>query len=92
MWEDNNRKAVELFQTGKHAEALELVQKALKQAEKELGSDDPSVARCLNNLAEMYRAQGNLEQALPLWERSLEIRQKTLGPQHAEVAIALNNL
>ena len=57
MWEELNKKAVELFQSGKYSEAVEIAKRALEEAEKEFGPDDPRVARVLNNLAEMYRAQ-----------------------------------
>ncbi len=67
MWEENNRKAVDLFQSGKQSEAIALVEAALNEAEEEFGPEDPRVARCLNNLAEMYRVQKRLKQALPLW-------------------------
>jgi CHAT domain-containing protein/tetratricopeptide (TPR) repeat protein len=51
-----------------------------------------AVAASLNNLAELYRAQGRYADAAPLYERSLVILEKTLGPGHPDVARALNNL
>jgi CHAT domain-containing protein len=50
------------------------------------------VATSLNNLALLYRAQGNYEAAEPLFQRSLRIRETALGPEHPDVATSLNNL
>jgi tetratricopeptide (TPR) repeat protein len=50
------------------------------------------VTKSLNNLAVLYRAQGQYAQAEPLLKRSLAIREKALGPDHPDVAISLNNL
>ena len=46
----------------------------------------------LNNLAELYQAQGRYADAEPLYKRSLAIREKALGPDHPDVATSLNNL
>jgi CHAT domain-containing protein/Tfp pilus assembly protein PilF len=64
----------------------------LKILEKELGSDHPDVATCLNNLAALYKAMGNYAAAEPLFKRSLAIFEKELGSDHLDVAICLNNL
>ena len=50
------------------------------------------MATSLNNLAELYRDQGQYAQAEPLYKRSLAIREKALGPDHPDVATSLNNL
>ncbi len=50
------------------------------------------MATALNNLAEVYRAQGRYAEAGPLYERSLAIREKNRGPDHPNVATVLNNL
>ena len=60
--------------------------------EKSLGSDHPNVAFSLNNLAELYRAQGRYADAEPLHKRALAIREQALGPEHLDVASSLNNL
>ena len=60
--------------------------------EKTLGSDHPTVAAALNNLAELYVAQGRYAKAEPLHKRSLTIREKALGPGHPDVGASLNNL
>src|SRR6266567_4580975 len=43
-------------------------------------------ATTLNNLAELYRAQGNYEQAEPLMKRALAIYEQVLGPLHPDTA------
>ncbi len=60
--------------------------------EKALGPDHPDVATSLNNLAELYRTQGQYAQAEPLYKRSLAIAEKSLGLDHPAVATVLNNL
>ncbi len=50
----------------------------------------------LNNLAQLYHAQGKYAQgkyaeAEPLYQRSLAIREKALGPEHPDVATSLEN-
>ena len=57
-----------------------------------LGKGHPNIAQSLNNLAELYRLQGQYETAVPLYQRSLAIREKTLGEDHPDVAQSLNNL
>src|SRR2546426_7329710 len=57
-----------------------------------LGPDHPSGATSLNNLAGLYRAQGQYAQAEPLYKRSLAIWEKALGPDHSSVATSLENL
>ncbi len=50
-----------------------------------------AMATDLNNLAELYRAQGRYAEAEPLYKRSLAIREKTLGPEHPDTAQSLEN-
>ena len=44
-----------------------------------MGPDHPLVAQSLNNLADLYSAQGQYHQASPLAERALTIREQALG-------------
>src|SRR5438105_2338820 len=48
-------------------------------------------ATSLNNLAGLYRVQGNYEQAESLYQRTIAIGEKTLGAEHPEVATYDNN-
>ncbi len=49
------------------------------------------MAQSLNNLAELYRAQGKYAGAEPLYKRALAIWEKALGPDHPHVAQSLEN-
>ena len=44
------------------------------------------MARSLNDLAVLYRAQGRYAEAEPLSNRALAISEKALGPEHPDVA------
>ena len=55
------------------------------KAPKALGPEHPQVATSLNNLAELYQAQGKYGDAEPLYKRSLAIIEKALGPEHPQV-------
>jgi tetratricopeptide (TPR) repeat protein len=44
--------------------------------------DHPSTAATLNNLAQLYQAQGRYEEAEPLFLRALTIKEKALPPDH----------
>ena len=57
-----------------------------------LGPGHLQVAASLNNLGELYRAQGKYTEAEPLYKRALAIAEKALGPGHPQVAASLNNL
>ncbi len=46
----------------------------------------------LDNLARLYKAQGQYAKAEPLYGRALAIFEKSFGPEHPNVAIHLNNL
>jgi len=52
----------------------------------------PNTAASLNNLAALYRAQGNYAAALPLYARALAISEQALGADHPNTATSLNNL
>jgi tetratricopeptide (TPR) repeat protein len=56
------------------------------------GPDHPNVARDVNNLGSVYKAQGRLEEAREAYERALEIDEGAFGPDHPRVAIRVNNL
>ncbi len=49
------------------------------------------MATSLNNLAELYHAQGKYPEAEPLYQRALAIWEKALGPEHPNVATVLEN-
>jgi tetratricopeptide (TPR) repeat protein len=69
-----------------------MYEEILQVLEAKLGSEHPSVATTLNNLAELYDKMGTYEKSLPIYQKALDIRKKVLGPEHPDVATTLNNL
>ena len=65
---------------------------ASPSARRRWGPSTPTWRTSLNNLAELYQAQGRYAEAEPLYRRSLAIREKALGPEHPDVGTSLNNL
>jgi len=88
----SNRVGYYLYERARYAEAEPLYQQSLGSWEKALGPEHPSVATSLNNLAELYRAQGKYAELEPLHRRALGIWEKSLGPEYPLVATSLNNL
>ena len=78
-WEILNEEVISLYEKGEYARATKVAKKALKVAEETLGENHPDVATTLNNLAELYKTQGDYEAALPLYRRSLQIREEKLA-------------
>jgi tetratricopeptide (TPR) repeat protein len=52
----------------------------------------PPTAASLNNLAGLYRAQGEYGKAAPLLERALAIFEKALGKDHPNTKVIAANL
>jgi tetratricopeptide (TPR) repeat protein len=91
-WKTLNDEVMSLYRQGSYDRAVVVAKRALQVAEQEMGPNHLSVAKSLNNLAELYRTQGQYAQAEPLYKRSLAIREKALGPNHPEVAQSLENM
>jgi tetratricopeptide (TPR) repeat protein len=68
---DLNQQVIQLYNRGRSSEAIPLALRALIIREKALGPDHPDVAVSLNNLGELYRAQGRYADAEPLYKRSV---------------------
>jgi tetratricopeptide (TPR) repeat protein len=81
-----------LIRARRFTEALPLAKHALEIREKALGPGHPHVATGLNNLAELYHAQGRNNNADPLYWRSPAILEKKLGPVHPNIVKTLNNM
>ncbi|MDD2815260.1 MAG: tetratricopeptide repeat protein [Thiotrichaceae bacterium] len=82
---------------GLYAKAQNLMEKAVLMLEKFSGSKSSNYATGLNNLAEIYREQGNkdnakLLKAKHLHEQALNIRRNISGFKNPDVASSLNNL
>jgi tetratricopeptide (TPR) repeat protein len=76
----------------RHAEAEPLLRRALFIDEQAYGSDHPTVAIRLNNLAQLLKDTNRLTEAEPLMRRALIMTEQGLGSDHPRVAIRLNNL
>ena len=61
----------------------------LAVTETALGTCHPEYAQALNNLADLYGAEGQFAEAEPLNARSLAARERALGPVQPDVAQSL---
>ena len=66
--------------------------RAVATWQKAPGAYHADLATCLNNLAELYRAQRHYAKAEPLALQALAMREHLFGPDHADVAASLNTL
>ncbi len=90
-WEMSMNAATEAYQQARYTKAEKFLLAALEEAEN-FGPEDSRFATSLNNLAEVYRAQGRYAEAEPLSRRALAIDEKALGLEHPDVGQSLNNL
>ncbi|MGG6295593.1 tetratricopeptide repeat protein [Leptolyngbya sp. AN02str] len=90
--EQLSRQVVQLYQTGRSADAIPLAEQALVLRQQALGINHPLVATSLNILAVLYQTLGRYDEAEERYQQSLEIREQQLGPNHSDVATSLNNL
>ena len=74
-WDTLNENVESLYQQGDYDGAIAVAKKALQTAERDLGPDHSNVAASLNNLAEVYRVQGQYAVAKPLLKRALIINE-----------------
>jgi tetratricopeptide (TPR) repeat protein len=81
-----------LYSQGDYTRAQLLHESARRIAEAALGTDHPTTASMLGNLAATYTALGRPTEALPLDERALRIAQAALGANHPTTASMLANL
>ena len=75
---------------GRYADSEPLYRQALHLCS-DLSSQDSNTGVILNNLAELYRVQGRLDDADLLYRQALERLEPTLGAEHPFVAMVLNN-
>ena len=81
-----------LYEKGLYGRAQSAAKKALDVGEKAIAVDDPRLVLSLNNLAELYRAQGQYVEAEPLYKRALAIMDKAFGPDHPYTAEIVENM
>jgi tetratricopeptide (TPR) repeat protein len=75
-----------------HSRAERYYRRGLAIAEDHSPPDDPRIAICLNNLAQLLQDTNRLGEAEPLMRRALAIDEASYGPDHPNVAIQLSNL
>ena len=56
------------------------------------GPKHPDTLQSMNNLAELYKAQGRYGEAEPLYHEALQLRGEVLGPKHPDTLQSMNNL
>ena len=91
LWKTYIAAGTKAYQEGNYPEAEKQWGAVLNEAEG-FGLEDPRRAASLNNLAELYKAQGKYAESEPLYKRALAIWEKALGPGHPGLATSLNNL
>jgi CHAT domain-containing protein/tetratricopeptide (TPR) repeat protein len=88
-----------LKQESRFKEAIPLQQKVLSWTEKKYGPAHLATAKSLNDLADLYNGQGDLDhwgelydKAETLYLRALAIKEKVLGPRHPDNVYRRNEL
>jgi tetratricopeptide (TPR) repeat protein len=77
---------------GAYLQARPLLERALAIRETALGPNHSYTVTSLDNLAELFRAAGELATARPFYERALAICERALGPDHPQTTAVRNNL
>ena len=91
-WDELTDRAIELYRTGHHKEAVTVARRALKSAEELFGPDDLKVVGSLDDLATYLHATGNNSEAERLYRRALAILDEKLPPDDPYLEIFLNYL
>jgi len=87
-----NNLALAYRAAGRTAEAIALLEQALADRERLLGTDHPDTLASRNNLAIAYRAAGRTAEAIPLHEQALADRERLLATDHPRTLASRNNL
>lgn len=90
-WQEHLSAGKRAYEEARFREA-EREYKAALQAAEAFGPKDPRFASTLNDLAEVYRADGRYNKAEPLFLQALALREETHGSESIQVAHTLNNL
>lgn len=67
-----------LMDSARYADADPWLVVALEIRRKVLGSDHPVTSQSMNNLALLYRIQGDYARAIPLYEEALQVRSEPM--------------
>jgi tetratricopeptide (TPR) repeat protein len=84
--------AVHLNFTGKHADALRLLEETLPACQRVLGTDNLDTLGCAINLAMTYDRTGRHDRAIERLEQSLDLATAKYGPRHPIVFKTMINL
>ena len=85
-----NSVGVALERQGRYDEAATQYERA--RATFERAGQEADLAKVLNNLGNLYRAQRQGARAEPIFRRALELKEKIAGPDSLDVAITAQNL
>lgn len=91
-WRIFTDKARNLYAQGSYDEAEKFFLKALEEAKKGFGDQDPHVASCYNNLAELFRMKKEYNKAEPLYLEAVNRLRQSSGVEDGSVGFALHNL
>jgi tetratricopeptide (TPR) repeat protein len=81
-----------LYQRGKYAQAVPLLQRVLDLRRRHFGEEHHEVAAALNDLAFFLAQSGRYREAEPLYRRALTIFRNILGEAHPTLAASYNNI
>jgi serine/threonine protein kinase/tetratricopeptide (TPR) repeat protein len=76
----------------RHAEAISVLEKAVRRSEARFGSSDGRTLSRKSNLALAYASGGRLAEALPLHEAVLLQMKQSLGTNHDNTLVTMNTL
>ena len=77
---------------GRYFEANELLAEAVATRRRVQGDAHPEALTAMNNLAALYKKQGDFAAAQPLYRETLDGRRDMLGNRHPDTLTSLNNL
>ena len=87
-----NERVLELYRTGKFAEAIPLAERYADAVKARHGARHAEYATSLHNLAHLLMAANRSSEAEPLMRQALGIYEKALGTDHPSVAVTLKSL
>jgi tetratricopeptide (TPR) repeat protein len=91
LWKKYTKAGRTASEQGHYAEAEKMFLAAIQVAEG-VGPRNPRLAPSLDNLAELYYAQGKYAKAETLFKRALAVNGKVLGPEHRGLIMSLHHL
>eukprot|EP00250_Pteridium_aquilinum_P003374 c13688_g1_i1 orf=98-1870(+) len=91
-WRIFTDKARDLCSQGSFENAEKFFRKALEEAKLGFGEQDPHVASCYNNLAELFRMKKEYDKAEPLYLEAVHRLRQGSGVEDGSVGFALHNL